>query len=142
VRTEVPDRPVSLTVTGLDTDGGWSPLPRTESRQVVDVDRVLQAAERAGLSGVSVATFMDTETDAGGLLRRDASAKPAAALFAASAEPAAVSPPGVLDYARSKFWILTTALLAAAASVLLWVRRRKHAVPAKATTSDSEADGD
>ncbi|TFD30674.1 hypothetical protein [Cryobacterium cryoconiti] len=141
VRTAVPDRPVLLTVTGLDTDGGWSPLPRTEARQVVDVDRVLQAGERAGLSRVSVATFIDTETDAGGLLRRDASAKPAAALFAASAEPAAVSPPGVLDYARSKFWILMTALFAAAASVLLWVRRRKHTAPARPKTS-SEADGD
>ncbi|HSP51374.1 MAG TPA: hypothetical protein VLO00_00635, partial [Cryobacterium sp.] len=140
VRTAVPDRPVSLTVTGLDTDGGWGPLPRTESRQAADVARVLQAGERAGLSRVSVAVFIDTETDAGGLLRLDASAKPAAALFAANADPAA--PPGVLDYARSKFWVLMTGLLAAAAGALLWVRRRRLPVRARRSASAGEVSGE
>jgi hypothetical protein len=126
VRTALPDRPMLLTVTGLSTEGGWGPLPKTETRQASDVARVLLSAERAGLSRLSVATFADTKTDAGGLLRADGSAKPAAVLFEAGAPLTTIPAPGVLDYATSKFWILVFAALLAGAGAVLWTRRRRR----------------
>ncbi|TFC17326.1 hypothetical protein [Cryobacterium glucosi] len=126
VRAALPDRAVLLTVTGLSTEGGWGPLPKTEARQASDVARVLLAAERAGLSRLSVAAFADTKTDAGGLLRADGSAKPAAVLFEAGAQLTTIPAPGLLDYATSKFWILVFAALLAGAGVLLWVRHRRR----------------
>ncbi|MDY7541911.1 MULTISPECIES: hypothetical protein [unclassified Cryobacterium] len=132
VRTALPDRAMLLTVTGLSTEGGWGPLPKTEARQASDVARVLLGAERAGLSHLSVATFADTKTDAGGLLRADGSAKPAAALFESGAQLTTIPVPGLLDYATSKFWILVFAVLLAGAGALLLARRRrrKRALPA------------
>ncbi|TFB87348.1 hypothetical protein E3O44_09565 [Cryobacterium algoricola] len=138
VRTALPDRAMLLTLTGLSTEGGWGPLPKTETRQASDVARVLLAAERAGLSHLSVATLTDTKTDAGGLLRTDGSAKPAAALFEAGAPLTTIPAPGVLDYATSKFWILVVAVLLAAAGALLWARRlRRTRTPQKPGSADS-----
>jgi hypothetical protein len=103
---------------------------------------VLLSAERTGLSHLSVATFADTKTDAGGLLRADGSAKAAAALFEAGAPLTTIPAPGVLDYATSKFWILVFAALLAGTGALLWTRRRRRTrTPQNPGSADSPTTG-
>lgn len=127
LRTLAPTRPAIIVVTGLTTDGGWQPEPRTETSQAYDIAAVLLAADRAALTGVSVQTLRDTVAQpASGLLRANQSLKPAAHLFSPEAQLAGVSAPTTIDYLTTKFALAAAAALAALVIFVLVAARRQR----------------
>lgn len=120
-------RPSLVTVTDLGTEGGWFPVPHTESRQQSAVAGILLAAQRAGLTRVGVASLRDSAASPYvGILRADGSAKPAAALFAHPASLGTVGQPGPLDYVGSKFWITALAVVALVLVLGIFSRVRRR----------------
>jgi hypothetical protein len=114
---------LQLTITGPASDGGWSPFPRTETRQAAQLAAVLRTAGESKVTAVSVAALQDTATNPGtGMLRLNGSAKPAALLFSPGANLTAVAQPGVLDLLSGWFYRAAAVLLAVA--LLLAIRLR------------------
>ena len=116
-----------LTVTGPASDGGWGPLPRTEIRQAAAIADTLLAAERAGVQLTCVAALEDSAVEGkAGILRLDASAKPAALLYGPDAELTTTPRPGLADLARGRFWQTLAVATCLAVVGFLVMRRRKR----------------
>jgi hypothetical protein len=124
VASALPDRDVVITLSGLTTDGGWSPVPRTESAQAAGVAEALLAAQRAGVAQISVASLRDAPTDAGGILRADGSAKPAALLFESGADLSAAQQSNPMDYLASRFAAVVAAGLVGVTGLIVIRRTR------------------
>ena len=118
-------RPVMVAATTSATDGGWSPFPRSERRQAVEVSSTLIAAQRADITRTVVDRLQDTTTDQHGLLRADSVSKPAAALVRPGAPLTTVAGPGIEDYLAANFW--RTAAVLVVVGVFFVVRHRLRA---------------
>ena len=116
---EAAGRPVMLVVSTSGTDGGWSPVPRTEHLQSVQLARAFQVSGTLSIDKIAVDALQDHGPQRDGLLRGDGSAKPGAAIVRTSGA-GTVASFEIGDYLGSKFW--RAAALALVIVVIGWLR--------------------
>ena len=136
LQTGAGSRPVMIVASTTPTDGGWSPSPHSDRRQVIEVAGVLQSTGQHSVTHTAIDTLSDTAADKTGLVNLDGTSKPAAVLLVAGAPLSSAAGPGWHDYAASNFW-RCMALCVLVGSVVAFVRW--VSVPRRGRRSAQEA---